>query len=48
MPDNAREHALNAIVENRSQYRLGPQIRRFYESLTDASVKARVRLVVER
>jgi hypothetical protein len=48
MPDNAREHALNAIVENRSEYRLVPQLRRFYESLTDASVKARVRPIVER
>jgi HEAT repeat protein len=48
MPDNAREHAFNAIVENRSEYRLVPQIRRFYESLTDRSVKERVRLVVER
>lgn len=48
MPDNAREHALNAIVENRSEYRLVPQIRRFYESLTDASVKARVRPILER
>jgi HEAT repeat protein len=48
MPDNAREHAFNAIVENRSEYRLVPQLRRFYDSLTDTSVKARVRLVVER
>ena len=48
MPDNAREHALNAIVQNRSEYRLVPQIRRFYESLTDASVKARVRPILER
>jgi HEAT repeat protein len=48
MPDNAREHALNAILENRSEFRFVPQIRRFYESLTDASVKARVRPLVER
>jgi hypothetical protein len=48
MPDNAREHALNAILENRSEYRLVPQIRRFYESLADASVKARVRPIVDR
>jgi len=48
MPDAAREHALNAILENRSEYRLVPQIRRFYDSLTDASVKARVRPLVER
>ena len=48
MPDNAREHAFNAMVENRSEYRLIPQIRRFYESLTDPSVKGRVRLVVDR
>ncbi len=48
MPDNAREHALNAILESRSEYRLVPQIRRFYESLADASVKARVRPIVDR
>jgi HEAT repeat protein len=48
MPDNARERALNAILENRSEFRFVPQIRRFYESLTDASVKARVRPLVER
>jgi HEAT repeat protein len=48
MPDTAREHALNAILENRSEYRLVPQIRRFYESLTDASVKARVRPILDR
>lgn len=48
MPDNAREHALNAILQNRSEDRLVPQIRRFYESLADASVKARVRPIVER
>jgi HEAT repeat protein len=48
MPDNAREHALNAILENRSESRFVLQIRRFYESLTDASVKARVRPLVER
>jgi HEAT repeat protein len=48
IPDTAREHALNAIVENRSEYRLLPQIRRFYDSLTDASVKARVRPILDR
>jgi HEAT repeat protein len=48
MPDDAREHALNAILENRSEFRFVPQIRRFYASLTDASVKARVRPLVER
>jgi HEAT repeat protein len=48
MPDTAREHALNAILENGSEYRLIPQVQRFYESLTDASVKARVRPLVER
>jgi HEAT repeat protein len=48
MPDTAREHALNAILENKSEYRLVPQIRRFYESLTDASVKARVRPILDR
>jgi hypothetical protein len=48
IPDTAREHALNAIIENRSEYRLLPQIRRFYDSLTDASVKARVRPILDR
>jgi HEAT repeat protein len=48
MPDDVREQALNAILENRSEFRFVPQIRRFYESLTDASVKARVRPLVER
>jgi hypothetical protein len=48
IPDTAREHALNAIIENRSEYRLLPEIRRFYYSLTDASVKARVRPILDR
>lgn len=47
MPDAAREHALDAIVEFRSDWRFAPQIQRFYDSLTDESVRARVRLVVD-
>jgi len=48
MPDNAREQAFNAIVEFRSDWRYVPQIQRFYDSLKDESVRARVRPVVER
>jgi HEAT repeat protein len=48
MPDNVRELAFNGIVANRSESRFGPQIRRFFDSLTDESVRARVRLVIER
>jgi hypothetical protein len=44
MPDNVRELAFNGIVVNRSEWRFVPQIQRFYDSLTDASVGARVRL----
>jgi len=47
MPDAARENALDAIVEFRSDWRFRPQIQRFYDSLTDESVRTRVRLVVE-
>jgi hypothetical protein len=48
MPDTAREHAFNAIVAMSSQWRFAPQIRRFYASLTDASVRARVGNIVRR
>jgi HEAT repeat protein len=48
MPDDAREHALDAIVGFRSEWRYVPQIQRFYESLTDKSVRARVGQIVER
>jgi len=47
MPDYVREMAFNGIVTNQSQWRFVPQIRRFYDSLTDQSVRARVRLIVE-
>jgi HEAT repeat protein len=47
MPDYAREMAFNGIVASGSQWRFVPQIRRFYSSLTDESVRARVRLIVE-
>ena len=47
MPDYVREMAFNGIVANGSQWRFVPQIRRFYDSLTDESVRARVRLIVE-
>jgi hypothetical protein len=48
MPDGAREQALEAIVAFHSQWRFGPQIRRFYSSLTDESVRARVGDIVGR
>jgi HEAT repeat protein len=48
MPDLAREHALEAIVAFGSQWRFVPQIRRFYGSLTDESVRARVGNVLGR
>jgi HEAT repeat protein len=48
MPDRAREHALEAIVAFRSQWRFVPQIKRFYGSLTDESVRARVGDIVGR
>jgi HEAT repeat protein len=44
VPDNVRELAFNGIVANRSEWRFVPQIQRFYDSLTDTSVRARVRL----
>jgi hypothetical protein len=47
VPDYVREIALNGIVASGSQWRFVPQIRRFYSSLTDESVRARVRLIVE-
>jgi len=47
MPDDIREMAFNGIVTSGSQWRFVPQIRRFYSSLTDESVRARVRLIVE-
>ena len=48
MPDNVREGAFKGIVANGSAWRFVPQIRRFYDSLTDESVRARVRPIVER
>jgi HEAT repeat protein len=47
MPDYVREMAFNGIVASGSQWRFVPQIRHFYSSLTDESVRARVRLIVE-
>jgi len=47
MPDDVREMAFNGIVASGSQWRFVPQIRRFYSSLTDESVRARVRLIVD-
>ena len=47
MPDGVREMAFDGIVASGSQWRFVPQIRRFYSSLTDESVRARVRLIVD-
>jgi hypothetical protein len=41
VPDEAREHALNAIVAMKPERLFASQIRRFYNSLSDASVGAR-------
>jgi hypothetical protein len=48
MPDGAREHAFDAIVAMRSQWRFAPQMKRFYASLTDESVRARVSNILGR
>ena len=47
MSDEAREGALRAIIRYRSAWRLGPQIREFYDSLTDPEVRKRVASVVK-
>jgi hypothetical protein len=47
MSDQAREGALRAIIRYRSAWRLGPQIREFYDSLTDPEVRERVAHVVK-
>jgi HEAT repeat protein len=47
MSDAARENALNAIIRYRSAWRLGSQIRAFYDSLTDPAVRDRVQYVVK-
>jgi HEAT repeat protein len=48
IPDSAREQALIAIGQFGSEARFLPQIQRFYDSLTDNSVRARTRQVLER
>ena len=48
MPDDARERALFAIVELQADWRFVPQIQRFYDSLTDKSVRGRTRLILQR
>jgi HEAT repeat protein len=48
MPDDAREHALRAIVTFSSESRFLPEIRKFYESLTDESVRARTKVILAR
>jgi HEAT repeat protein len=48
MPDDAREHALMTIVAFHSESRFLPQIRKFYESLTDESVRARTATILAR
>jgi hypothetical protein len=46
--DQAREDALRTIYKYRAEWRLGPEIRKFYDSLTDPEVKGRVEFLVKR
>src|SRR5262245_31065677 len=49
MSDQAREDALRVIYKFRSEWRLsGPEMRKFYDSLTDPDVKGRVEFLVKR
>ena len=44
--DRAREGALRAIIRYGSAMRFAPQIRQFYDSLTDPEVRSRVEAVI--
>ena len=46
IPDKSREHALRSILRFRAGGRFVPQIRAFYDSLTDPEIRARVGPVV--
>jgi hypothetical protein len=48
MSDQAREDALRTIYKYRAEWRLAPEIRKFYDSLTDSEVKRRVEWLVQR
>ena len=48
MSDQAREDALRTIYKYSAEWRLGPEIRNFYDSLTDPEVKGRVEFLVKR
>lgn len=48
MSDQAREDALRTIYKYRAEWRLGPEIRKFYDSLIDPEVKGRVEFLVKR
>jgi HEAT repeat protein len=47
IPDKSREHALRSILRFRAGGRFVPQIRAFYDSLTDPEIRARVEPVVK-
>ena len=46
IPDKSREHALRSILRFRAGGRFVPEIRAFYDSLTDPEIRARVGPVV--
>jgi HEAT repeat protein len=48
MPDRARVVAVNGIIRFRSAWRLGSEIRRFYDGVTDPEVRIQLAGVVER
>ena len=47
IPDKSREHALRSILRFRAGGRFVPQIRAFYDSLTDPGIRAHVEPVVK-
>ena len=47
IPDKSREHALRSILRFRAGGRFVPQIRAFYDSLTDPEIRAHVEPVVK-
>ena len=47
IPDKSREHALRSILRFRAGERYTPQIRAFYDSLTDPEIRAHVEPVVK-
>jgi len=47
IPDKSREHALRSILRFRAGGRFVPEIRAFYDSLTDPQIRARVEPAVK-